>query len=522
MTASKCAALVSWPSDAVGASAPKLPYRHAVGVGLRFRGSASAIKAGWDYMGNNNKQRANKMASAVDSIDSTLPLNQALAGDKLLQRDCFAEFKATVNLTRADDQNPSLLVYGARGGGKTSIVEAALQGIAGVLAMSYNGDGTDLEQRLEQLLLKPAGLPGHGPKADLGDRLRAILTFYQKVYDRRPVVVIHIDERTAPATLSKLLLAAEQLGFQEKLATFIFVVSAYRSALGLPIGLSQTQVLGYRAPDFTEDEALAYLAKHLPSCPGMAEFAVQQIGTRAMDLVELCSACRGVESETECRARVAALRAMRIGDARFALRGFVGIAKKNKAFEEKAGLAFFEKLLAAHGGDAALARACVLDDDVLTDYHAAVAFGFEKPALLLSALAEYHAFVVDPFYHTISMQSHCMRIAIQEYLQAVASSAASAHAPSHDHRWQRQQAPPLSSPLNPSSELRGRTQDAHRQPNGSGYNIFGTPGAAQQRPPARPAHGSVNLGAPSYLLATATTDPSVIPVSMPPRWRTGN
>ncbi|KAG5180073.1 hypothetical protein JKP88DRAFT_279780 [Tribonema minus] len=60
--------------------------------------------------------------------------------------------------------------------------------------------------------------------------------------------------------------------------------------------------------------------------------------------------------------------------------------------------------------------------------------------------------------------------------------AASAHAPSHDHRQQRQQAPPPSSPLNPSSELQGRNQDAHRQPNGS--------------------------------------DPSVIPVSMSPRWRT--
>ncbi|KAG5182664.1 hypothetical protein JKP88DRAFT_56331 [Tribonema minus] len=285
--------------------------------------------------------------------------------------------------------------------------------------MSYNGDGTDLEQRLEQLLLKLAGLPEHGPKADLGDRLRAILTFYQIVHKRRPVVVIDINERTGPATLSKLLLAAKQLGFQEKLATFIFVVSASRSALGLTIGIRQSRVRGYRAPDFSEDEALAYLAKHLPPFPGMAEFVVQQIGTRALDLVELCSECRGVELEPECRERVEAYREACIKDARFALRGFVAIAKKNEAFSKEASVAFFRQLLAADSDDAALAGTCVLDDD-----YAADAFGFEEPELLLLALAKYHAFAIDPFDHTISMQSHFMQTAIEQYLQPEAPSAA--------------------------------------------------------------------------------------------------
>jgi hypothetical protein len=88
----------------------------------------AAISAGWDYFGPNNKKRADNMAIAVDRIHNcTLALNEALAGTKLLKRDCFDDFNAKASLARADDQNPSLLVYGARGVGKTTVVRAAMQ-----------------------------------------------------------------------------------------------------------------------------------------------------------------------------------------------------------------------------------------------------------------------------------------------------------------------------------------------------------------------------------------------------------
>ncbi|KAG5182249.1 hypothetical protein JKP88DRAFT_278231 [Tribonema minus] len=98
------------------------------------------------------------------------------------------------------------------------------------------------------------------------------------------------------------------------------------------------------------------------------------------------------------------------------------------------------------------------------------------------------------------------------------AGATSALTPSRDRSQQRQQAPPpRPSTLNPSSGE--RPQDARRQLPSRGPNNSGTPGAAQQRP--RPAHhGSVNLGAPAYLRATAFTDPCVIPVGMPSHWRT--
>ena len=88
----------------------------------------AAIMAGWDYLGPDNNKRADNMAIAVDRIhSSTLALNEALEDDELVPRDCFDEFKAKANSARTDRQNPSLLVYGARGVGKTTVVRAALQ-----------------------------------------------------------------------------------------------------------------------------------------------------------------------------------------------------------------------------------------------------------------------------------------------------------------------------------------------------------------------------------------------------------
>ncbi|KAG5180544.1 hypothetical protein JKP88DRAFT_279420 [Tribonema minus] len=221
--------------------------------------------------------------------------------------------------------------------------------------------------------MKLAKLPIVAPKADPGDRLRAIFTIYKKARKRRPIVIIDINEKMEPATLSKLLMAAKQLGFEEKLATFIFVVSASRSALRLTVTTEESRVDGYSAPGFTEDEALAYLAKHLSPFPGMAEFVVQQVGTRAMHLVSLCRKCQGAKSETECRGRAEAYRTARIDDAGLVLLGFVAMAKKNAAFSKEASLAFFKKLLDG--------------TPVLKDRDAMVAFGFDEPDLLLAALA---------------------------------------------------------------------------------------------------------------------------------------
>lgn len=71
---------------------------------------------------------ANSTAIAVDSLHaSTIVLNKALIGDRLVKRDCFDEFTNRIGLARADEQNPCVLMYGPRGCGKTSLVQAAMQ-----------------------------------------------------------------------------------------------------------------------------------------------------------------------------------------------------------------------------------------------------------------------------------------------------------------------------------------------------------------------------------------------------------
>jgi Cdc6-like AAA superfamily ATPase len=70
----------------------------------------------------------NSTAIAVDILNaSTIARRTALQGGLLVRRECFAEYSGAVELARDDEQNPCLLVYGPRGVGKTSLVQAAMQ-----------------------------------------------------------------------------------------------------------------------------------------------------------------------------------------------------------------------------------------------------------------------------------------------------------------------------------------------------------------------------------------------------------
>eukprot|EP00611_Tribonema_gayanum_P019230 TRINITY_DN3281_c0_g1_i2.p1 TRINITY_DN3281_c0_g1~~TRINITY_DN3281_c0_g1_i2.p1 ORF type:complete len:227 (-),score=57.96 TRINITY_DN3281_c0_g1_i2:429-1109(-) len=226
-----------------------------------------------------------------------------MQGPSRVERDCVADLTRVVELARTDAENPSLMVYGPRGVGKTSMVAAALQNSTGVLNVAIPGDGTDFnfEQRVERVVLQLAGLQvaRQRPKADTGTRLRAILAAHERVYSQRAVIVIDVNANVQPAQLSDMLLAAKQLGFEEGLATFVFVMSASRSALGLPIGLQQLRVEGHSAPDFTQEEAQQYIKRRLPDFSGVAANITNLVGDRAMDLVAVCKTCRGATSAEE-------------------------------------------------------------------------------------------------------------------------------------------------------------------------------------------------------------------------------
>ncbi len=88
-------------------------------------------------------------------------------------------------------------------------------------------------------------------------------------------------------------------------------------------------------------------------------------------------------------------RAQRIKDARFALRGFLDIARRVGAALNK------------QSGRALLREAAVGIE--LDDQDAQVAFGFQEPAPVLAALGMHHAFAVDPpDYSVICSRTPCV------------------------------------------------------------------------------------------------------------------
>jgi hypothetical protein len=70
---------------------------------------------------------------------------------------------------------------------------------------------------------------------------------------------------------------------------------------------------GYQARDFSTQEACEYVSRRLDAEAELAQFLVEQVGTWAMDLVNVCDECRGVASREEYLERVAAYRYFALG-----------------------------------------------------------------------------------------------------------------------------------------------------------------------------------------------------------------
>jgi hypothetical protein len=277
----------------------------------------------------------------------------------------------------------------------------------GVVSVAYDGDGKSAMRFFEQEIKAAVATDALEAKnARPGDRFRAIMATYQVKHKRRPIVIVEINSEVTPQALKQLLLHVKQLGFEEMLATFVVVVSASRSALGLTIGMSELRVEGYSAPDFDDDEAQQYLVKHLNCTAATAATITAQTGTRAMHLVAVCTKCKGAETEAEVLERVAEYREAQLEIAEYTLNGFIGLMKKNPDFSKERALAFFGALLSRTAG--------------LKQKAARIAFGLaDDPKSLLTSLAEYHAFAVDPFTSKVHMQSKFMEIAIEQYLAAM-------------------------------------------------------------------------------------------------------
>ena len=291
------------------------------------------------------------------------------------------------------------------------------QGIPGVLSIEFSGSQAVLEKCFD------AAIQGLSKKqltstsaASEGDIFRAAAGAYILKHARRPIIIIEINSEVSRDALKLLLLATKQLGFEERLATFIVVVSASRSALGMTIGFEKLRATGYSALDFDHDEARQYLFEHLNCSDTTASSVIAEIGTRAMHLVSFCKVTKDLVTDAEILQRAVAFRQVRVSAENFTLEGFMSLMSKTSGFRIEKALAFIETLLSLSPSSPPLKR---------EDVNKAFGFGIgDDPDLLVTSLAKYHAFVVDPFTYRVSVESNFMRIAMEDYVADSRKTAA--------------------------------------------------------------------------------------------------
>lgn len=144
--------------------------------------------------------------------------------------------------------NPTILVYGERGSGKTVATRLALHGVWSVVHVKLWAQ--DLDRPLKALA--QAIVDASGADVTLAPTLVAEAAFrrLKAAGSLPPIVVIELDKRCTAPQLMGVLLAAKRWGDDENLAKFIVEAPSARIARGLPISLSDMRVEGLKVGKF--------------------------------------------------------------------------------------------------------------------------------------------------------------------------------------------------------------------------------------------------------------------------------
>ncbi|KAG5187038.1 hypothetical protein JKP88DRAFT_254247 [Tribonema minus] len=313
------------------------------------------------------KNRFEITGQAAEELANTYS-KPTLANEDLVDRECFMEGRTLIANARKRTVNVAHLVWGSRGGGKTVYTDAALQffglkvlrgmlrvrrslGMPGVLKLTFAGDASKAKEWITKQVL------GH-IRADWANQFKSVpaetrLRLIAEVYKfqntgERLVVLLDVGEQTTPSVLTKLLAAIKDLGYEQKLITFVVVVSASRSAMALPVDLMAARARPIRAPEFTVDEAHALLRKQLanlaqlPDFISLAKKITAKVGTRPVHLVEVCERCQLTDAKTAeaCIEQAEAVAAVAEGG----VEGFMNICVEKKKVDRKEAIAFLQKL----------------------------------------------------------------------------------------------------------------------------------------------------------------------------------
>lgn len=147
--------------------------------------------------------------------------------------------------------NPTLLVHGERGSGKTVAVRLALHSSESVVHVKLWGKDVSrplfaLAQAIIDTSSVQVTAPGSAPLI-VESALRNIKGRGWKPGGASvPIVVVELDKRCSDTDLLGVLLACKRWGDDENLAKFVVEAPSARIARGLPISLSDLRVEGIK------------------------------------------------------------------------------------------------------------------------------------------------------------------------------------------------------------------------------------------------------------------------------------
>lgn len=146
--------------------------------------------------------------------------------------------------------NPTLLVHGERGSGKTVAIRLSLHSQTSVVHIKLWAQDLDSPLKaLSRAITDAAGVdvsPG-GARLVAEDALRRLKGKGWGVGgSQAPIVVIELDKRCTAAQLQAVLLACKRWGDDENLSKFVVEAPSARIARGLPISLADLRVEGVK------------------------------------------------------------------------------------------------------------------------------------------------------------------------------------------------------------------------------------------------------------------------------------
>lgn len=191
----------------------------------------------------------------------------------------------------------TVLVYGSRGSGKTSLIGHTLKGRKGVfeIKISEKSTGSDASVEIIELLSKEIDiLQKHQDRGFVQDVFAASWV--------PPIVVVSLEPRCNGEVLESVLTMCKIVSYEQiekQTARFVVVLSGSRAAIDSSMRLKDLRCVGVHVGNFSRAEALMYTTERVPTTfvdvnrrNQIAERVVDVFDWRVLTLQEVCNALR--------------------------------------------------------------------------------------------------------------------------------------------------------------------------------------------------------------------------------------